>query len=127
MDAHSLVLCDTCKSGDKVLAQPKNKLETVAPYQVSSNQLYRWMLSEEEHTPIVFDIHKDLNSRVFALWKDGIIAMKDRDLMWCTAVGGLKTGSLIRRYNIKGAIACKFCPETVEHMILRCPGLVGWI
>ena len=130
MDAHSLVLCDPYKSAEKVLVQIQDKLETVAPLQVSSNQLYRWMLPEEEDVPLVFDIDKDCKSRLFALWKDGIVAVKDKDLMWRTAMGGLKTGSFIRRYNIPGAnIGCKFCPETVEtpdHLMLTCPGLSGY-
>ena len=82
MDAHSLVLCDPYKSAEKVLVQIKDKLETVAPLQVSSNQLYRWMLPEVEDVPIVSDIDKDHKSRVFAMWKDGIVAVKDKDLMW---------------------------------------------
>ena len=51
----------------------------------------------------------------------------DKDLMWRTAIGGLKTGSFIRRYNILGAeLGCKFCSdplETCQHLILECPGL----
>ena len=85
-DAHSLVLSDPYESAEKVLAQLLDKIETVAPLQVSSNQLYRWMLVEEEDAPIVFDVEKDLKSSVFALWKDGIMAIKDKDLMWRTAM-----------------------------------------
>ena len=51
----------------------------------------------------------------------------DKDLMWRTAIGGVKTGSFIGRYNILGAeLGCKFCQdplETCQHLILECPGL----
>ena len=85
------------------------------------------MLPEEEDVPLVFDIDKDHKSRVFAMWKDGIVAVKDNDLMWRTALGGLKTGSFMRPYNIPGAnIGCKFCPETVETPDYLMPRFI-WI
>ena len=67
------------------------------------------------------------HGHVFARFKDGIVAVKDKDLIWRTAIGGLKIGAFICGYNIPGAnISCEFCPETVvtpAHPIFRCPGL----
>ena len=79
------------------------------------------MLPEKEEVPIVLQLEKDKYGRLFALWKDGISAVNDKDLMWRTAMGGLKTGSFIRRYNVPGAkLGCKLCSgplETCQHVI----------
>ena len=39
---------------------------------------------------LALQLEKDNYSRLFALWKDGIPAVKDKYLMWCTAMGGLR-------------------------------------
>ena len=124
---HMFALCDPYKSAQNILDTVKGKLDCIAPLMVTTHQLYHWLLPEEEDVPIVFDIHKDLFHRVFALWKDGILAVRDKDIMWRTALGGLKTGSFISRYKIPGAnVGCEFCPaalETAEHLLLSCPRL----
>ena len=77
--------------------------------------------------PIDFDIHNYLCHRFYAPWKDGILAVRDKDIMWRTALAGLKTGSFISGYKIPGAnVGCSFCPatlETAEHLLLSCPRL----
>ena len=95
--------------------------------QVSSQQLCWWLLPEEEDVSIALELEKDNYGRLFALLKHGIPSVKDKDIMWHTAMGVLRTGSFIQRYNIPGAkLGCKFCSnplETRHHLILECPGL----
>ena len=64
MDAHSLVLCDPYKSAEKVLVQIQDKLETVAPLQVSSTsytdgcfrkrKMYHWYLILTRTVKVVY-------------------------------------------------------------------------
>ena len=124
---HNFKLADPYKAAHLIFVRIEDKLELVAPSQVSCRQLYNWLLPEEEDVPIVLNLEEREHGRLFNLWRDGIISVKDKDLMWRTAMGGLKTGSFISKYNIPGAkLGCKFCPaplETAEHLLLRCPSL----
>ena len=65
--------------------------------------------------------------RVFAIWCDGVISVKNLDFMWRIALGGIKTGDFIARYRMPGVrLDCMFCPEvrkTAEHLIFHCKSL----
>ena len=79
-------------------------------------------LPEEEDVTKVLNLEKREHGRLFYLWRDKIILVKGKDLLWRTAMGGLTTGSFISEYNIPGAkLECKFCSaplETAEHLLL---------
>ena len=102
---HFFALSYPYKVCHNIFVNITEKLEPVAHMQVFSRQLYWWLPPEEEEvsTCIVLQLEKDNCSCLFALWTDVIPAVMSKDLMRRTAMGGLKTGSFIRRYNIPGA------------------------
>ena len=93
-------------------------------------QSCKWLIGEEES--IVFKVPKEVDldlyrDRVFVIWRDGVISVKNLDFMWRIALGGIKTGDVIARYRMPGVrVDCVFCPEvreTAEHLFSHCSAL----
>lgn len=75
--------------------------------------------------PIIIDIDDENAKRLFSLWRDGVVSVLDKSVMWRFAVGAMKTGDIISRYRIPGAkVGCVFCGaalETARPLLLQCP------
>ena len=98
---------------------------------MSVRQSYAWLCEKED--PINIRVPKEVDKdnyrgRVFTIWGDGLISIKNIDFMWRIALGGIKTGDFVAKYNMPGVrIDCLFCPEvreSAEHLFYRCRSLL---
>ena len=82
------LLSDPYKVCHKIFVNIIEKLEPIALMQGFATTTLLVFVTGERGFLYRLQLEKDNYSRLFALWKDGIFAVKDKDLMWCTAVGG---------------------------------------
>ena len=109
----------------------KDKILPLVPSLPSTRQLYVWLLEkvmqvkelQVKHPPVATD------ERV-AVWRvvrDNRLSAKHQDFQWRLASGALKTGDVVRKWNIPGAqTICLFCQmklETPYHLFVECPEL----
>ena len=106
-------------------------LERTGFQHVSIHQSCVWLCGKED--PVVIKVPKEVDDdvykeRVFTIWKDGLISIKNIDFMWRIALGGIKTGDFIARYKMPGVrVDCLFCPEvreSAEHLFCYCRSLL---
>lgn len=105
-----------------------DKLSVIVPLIPSVGQIYKWLRGEEKQLKMKIDGLDDISDRdrkgIFDLWASPKIGARAKCLMWRTAMGGLKTGSFINKYNIPGMnVACQFCGhklETTRHLFSEC-------
>ena len=102
--------------------------DVLGSFAVSLQQLYKWLQGETKDVeiwhPVFFQESKTYDrdrARLFNLYTEFKIDVKKVGYMWGAADGGLRTGSIVRKYNIPGARCnCDFCGEqlieTVEHL-----------
>ena len=93
-------------------------LERTGFQHVSIHQSCVWLCGKEDWVGIKVPKEVDDNvykGRVFTMWKDGLISIKNIDFMWRIALGGIKTEDFIARYKMLGVrVDCLFCPEVRE-------------
>ena len=127
---HRFALCGVYVEVDRLRKKLWEHMEKTGFHHVSVGQSCRWLVGEEDS--IVFKVPREVDfdlyrERVFAIWSDGVISMKNLDFMWRIALGGIKTGDYIARYKMPGfRIDCVFCPEvkeTAEHLFYGCKSL----
>ena len=127
---HSFTLCGVYEEVNRLKKRLWENMEKTGFHHVSVGQSCKWLIGEEES--IVFKVPKEVDldlyrDRVFVIWRDGVISVKNLDFMWRIALGGIKTGDVIARYRMPGVrVDCVFCPEvreTAEHLFSHCSAL----
>ena len=118
-----------------ILKELEDHHDVLGSFAVSLQQLYKWLQGEtkdfEIWHPVFFQKSKSYDrdwARLFDLYTDFKIDVKMVSFMWRAAVGGLKTGNIVKKYKIPGARCnCAFCGEqlieTVEHLFFECEAL----
>ena len=132
---HSFQLVKSYSFVNEIFKELEEHHDVLGNFAVSLQQLYKWLKKEIEEVdirhPTSFHDSKAYNrdrARLFCLYTDIQIDIQKVSFMWRSAVGGLKTGEVVRKYNIPGARCnCVFCGEkdleTVEHLFFKCPAL----
>ena len=132
---HSFQLVKSYSFVNEIFKELEEHHDVLGNFAVSLQQLYKWLQKEIEEVdirhPTSFHDSKAYNrdrARLFCLYTDIQIDIQKVSFMWRSAVGGLKTGEVVRKYNIPGARCnCVFCGEkdleTVEHLFFKCPAL----
>ena len=109
----------------------KDKILPLVPSLPSTRQLYVWLLEkvmqvkelQVKHPPVATDERE----AVWRVVRDNRLSAKHQDFQWRLASGALKTGDVVRKWNIPGAqTICLFCQmklETPYHLFVECPEL----
>ena len=132
---HSFQLMKSYSFVNEIFKELEEHHDVLGNFAVSLQQLYKWLQGEIEDVdvrhPAFFQDTKTYNrdrARLIRLYTDSQVDIQKVSFMWRPALGGLKTGEVVRRYNIPGARCnCVFCGEkdleTVEHLFFKCPAL----
>lgn len=90
-----------------------------------------WPCVKEDHINIRVPKETDEDNyrgRVFTIWRDGLISIKNIDFMLRIALGGIKTGDYIAKYKMPGVgidrLFCREVKELAEHLFYYCESLL---
>ena len=107
---HSFQLVQSYKFVNDILKELGDHHDVLGSFAVSLQQLYKWLQGEtkdvEIRHPVFFEGSKTYErdrAKLFNLYTDFKIDVKMVSFMWRTAVGGLKTGYIVKKYKIPGA------------------------
>ena len=132
LEPHNFQLPHIYKHIDMVKHEVQEHLENIGPLVPATSQIYEWFEGEQRDVEIklessIVDIQSQTRDKLFKLWSEFGISATNKCFMWRLALGGLKTGSFIKKYNIPGTrCECVFCGhsiETPEHLFASCTQL----
>ena len=111
----------------------KEKISPIVPFVPSTKQVYLWLLdilALPEFASIKHpNVPKDQQANVWKTVRDKRLSARHQDFVWRLVTGALKTGEVIKKWNIAGAqTQCLFCHaalETPRHLFVECPSLLG--